>query len=68
MKSSRVQFIAMAGGAIAAVAVLAGIYYGSGRLTRFDTPLAAYAAATVFAAFAMIYRYLMWVQRPATWR
>jgi hypothetical protein len=60
--------IAFAGGLIAALLVLAGIYFGSGKLDRFDRPLAAYAAATVFAAFAIFYRYLMWIQRPPTWR
>jgi hypothetical protein len=65
---SKSQVVAFLGGTLAAVLVLLGIYFGSGRLTRFDTPLAAYAAATVFAAFAMVYRYLMWVQRPPTWR
>lgn len=60
--------IAFIGGTIAAILVLAGIYFGSGKLDRFDRPLAAYAAATVFAAFAICYRYLMWVQRPPTWR
>lgn len=51
-----------------ALLVVAGIYFGSGMLSRFDTPLAAYAAATVFAAFAIAYRYTMWIQRPPTWR
>ncbi len=64
-KSTR---IALIGGTIAAVLVFAGIYFGSGKLDRFDRPLAAYAAATVFAAFAICYRYLMWIQRPPTWR
>jgi hypothetical protein len=63
--STRLAFL---GGTIAALLVLAGIYFGSGRLDRFDRPLAAYAAATVFAAFAIFYRYLMWIQRPPTWR
>lgn len=65
---SRAQVNAFVGGVIAALLVIAGIYFGSGRLERFDTPLAAYAAATVFAAFAIAYRYLMWIQRPPTWR
>lgn len=52
----------------AAAVVLAGIFFGSGALSRFDRPLAAYAAATVFAAFAIAYRYTMWLQRPPTWR
>jgi hypothetical protein len=59
--------IALAAGTFAALLVAAGIYFGSGGLRRFDTPLAAYAAATVFAAFAVVYRYAMWLQRPPTW-
>jgi hypothetical protein len=66
--TTRCQTISFIGGAVAGILVLAAIYLGSGRLTRFDTPLAAYAAATVFAAFGLVYRYLMWVQRPPTWR
>lgn len=62
--TDRTAFIAAA---IAGVAVLAAIYFGSGRLTRFDSPLAAYAAATILAAFAITYRYVSWIQRPATW-
>ncbi len=68
MLISRAQKIGFAGGVICGLLVLAGIFLGSGNLTRFDSPLAAYAAATVFAAFAMAYRYLMWIQRPPTWR
>ncbi len=64
----RSQVVAFIGGLVAALLVMAAIYFGSGRLSRFDAPLAAYAAATVFAAFGLIYRYLMWVQRPPTWR
>lgn len=65
---ARPQALALTGGVLVGLAVLAGIYFGSGRLTRFDSPLAAYAAATVLAGFAFAYRYLMWVQRPPTWR
>ena len=69
MKMSRnPQTIATLFGIIAAALVVAGIYFGSGGLTRFDTPLAAYAAATVIAAFGLVYRYVMWVQRPPTWK
>lgn len=50
-----------------ALLIMGAIYLGSGRLSRFDPPLAAYAAATVFAGFAIAYRYTMWVQRPPTW-
>src|SRR5689334_8845386 len=54
--------------AIVTALVVLGIYFGSGRLERFDPALVAYAAATVFAAFAVTYRYVMWVQRPPTWK
>jgi nitrate reductase gamma subunit len=67
-KGSRTQIVSYTVGILAALVVVAGIYFGSGRLTRFDPPLAAYAAATVFAAFAITYRYAMWIQRPPTWR
>ena len=62
------QTLALFGGTVTAALIFFGIYFGSGRLTRFDSPLAAYAAATVLAGFAFAYRYLMWIQRPATWR
>lgn len=52
----------------AAILVCLAIYFGSGRLTRFDSPLAAYAAATVFSAFAITFRYTAWLQRPPTWQ
>lgn len=68
MTRSRSTAISFAAGSVAAVLVLCAIYFGSGTLSRFDTPLAAYAASTVFAAFAVAYRYAMWVQRPPTWR
>ncbi|MFI5385797.1 MAG: MFS transporter [Fimbriimonadales bacterium] len=64
---TRSKAISWLAGTLAAVLVLGGICLGSGNFSRFDTPLAAYAAATVFAAFAMAYRYAMWVQRPPTW-
>lgn len=66
--AGRTQSIALAAGFAASLSVVGAIYFGSGKLTRFDTPLAAYAAATVFAAFAIAYRYVMWIQRPPTWR
>lgn len=57
----------MGSGLAASGLVCGAVYLGSGGLLRFDTPLAAYAAATVFAAFAIAYRYTMWIQRPPTW-
>jgi len=65
---SRASSIAFGGALFVACLVVLAVYLGSGGLARFDSPLAAYAAATVFAAFAIVYRYLMWLQRPPTWR
>ena len=62
------QKIAFSGAICAALALAGMIYFGSGELTRFDPPLAAYAIATIFAAFGVTYRYAMWIQRPMTWR
>jgi len=67
-RRARPQIVAFAGGTGAAILVLAGIYFGSGAFSRFDAPLAAYAAATVIAAFGLVYRYVMWIQRPPTWK
>lgn len=66
-RPGRAQSISIGTALCTAFLILAGIYFGSGALTRFDTPLAAYAAATVFAGFAIAYRYTMWIQRPPTW-
>jgi nitrate reductase gamma subunit len=66
--TTRTQTIAFTAASAAAILVVGAICMGSGNFSRFDTPLAAYAAATVFAAFAMVYRYTMWIQRPPTWR
>ena len=53
-------------------AVLGGlIVVGSRRLAHFDAALVAYTFATLFATFAVTYRYSMWLQRPPTrmyWR
>ena len=67
MNTPRSVRIAYLAASVAALLVVALIWFGSGRFSRFDPPLSAYAAATVFAAFAVTYRYSMWVQRPPTW-
>jgi len=54
------------GGALVAGLVVIGILLGSRGLKDFDTALVPYAGATVFAAFGLAYRYLMWLQRPPT--
>lgn len=53
----------------AVVAVL--IVVGSRNLAHFDAALVGYTFASLFAVFAITYRYAMWLQRPPTalyWR
>jgi hypothetical protein len=58
--------------AVIATLALAGlIVVGSRRLSHFDAALVGYTFASLFAAFAITYRYAMWLQRPPTavyWR
>jgi hypothetical protein len=52
---------------LAAVALLsAGIVLGSDRLRHYDRVLLTYTFGTLFSAFAVVYRYTVWLQRPAT--
>jgi hypothetical protein len=47
------------------------IVVGSRNLDHFDAALVGYTFATLFAAFGITYRYVMWLQRPPTrlyWR
>jgi hypothetical protein len=53
-------------GLLVAGLVVAGIILGSRFLKDFDTALVPYAGATVFAAFGLGYRYVMWLRRPPT--
>lgn len=48
----------------AALAIL--IVFGSRNLQHFDAALVGYTFATLFATFAIVYRYAMWLQRPPT--
>src|SRR5215469_17877005 len=61
-----------AGWGLVATAVLAGlIVLGSRNLEHFDAALVGYTFATLFAAFGIVYRYAMSLQRPPTrlyWR
>ncbi len=48
-----------------------GIFLGSRNLRHIDAALVGYTFACLFAAFAVAYRYSMWLQRPPTrlyWR
>ena len=42
------------------------VYLGSQRFHGFDGALAGYCFATIFALFGIVYRYVVWLQRPAT--
>jgi hypothetical protein len=58
-------------GLLAALALAVGIVLGSRNLARFDVTLLGYTFATLFAAFGITYRWVMWLQRPPTalyWR
>ena len=53
-------------GALAVVVLLIGVYIGSERLRWFDAALAPYLFGTLLAAFATVYRYVVWLRRPPT--
>lgn len=55
-------------GLFGAMLVIVGIYVGSRKFKDFDVALVPYAAATVFAAFALGQRYAVWIGRPPTAR
>jgi nitrate reductase gamma subunit len=59
-----VRATASVAGFAAAGAVLAAIVLGSRGLRDFDAALVGYATATVFLAFGIVYRYMVWVQSP----
>ena len=45
--------------------VLCGILAGSRSLRDYDPALLTYTFGTLFAAFGVAYRYVVWLQRPA---
>jgi hypothetical protein len=62
---------AAAWGFVSAALLCGLIVVGSRNLDHFDAALVGYTAASIFAAFAIAYRYAMWLQRPPTrlyWR
>jgi hypothetical protein len=54
-------------GLSAALVLILAIYLGSRGFKYFDSALTSYAFASVFAMFAVVYRYAVWAQRPPTW-
>src|SRR5262245_13404385 len=53
---------------VAALLVMAAIWFGSGYLANFDAALVGYATATVFLAFGAVYRYVVWLKSPPAGR
>lgn len=56
------------GGAVAAASVCLMIFFGSHGLKHFDVALTPYAFGIIFTAFAVTYRYVVWLERPPTKR
>src|SRR6476646_9406641 len=68
---SREQLKAGIVGSIVTAILAAAIVLGSRNLRHIDAALVGYTFACLFAAFAIAYRYSMWLQRPPTrlyWR
>ncbi|MEX2100144.1 MAG: MFS transporter [Acidimicrobiia bacterium] len=53
-------------GVLAVLVALAIAVLGSGSLRWFDAALVGYLFGTLFAIFAVVYRYLIWLRRPPT--
>ena len=53
-------------GGIAVALLLVAVYIGSEQLRWFDAALAPYLFGTLLAAFATVYRYVVWLRRPPT--
>jgi nitrate reductase gamma subunit len=53
-------------GTIAVLVLLVFVYIGSEGLRWFDAALAPYLFGTLLAVFAVVYRYVVWLQRPPT--
>ena len=53
---------------LASLALVALIYLGSRGFQEFDSALIGYAVACIFALAAIVYRYVLWITRPPTWR
>lgn len=57
---------AAAWGSLFTVALAILIIVGSRNLAHFDAALVGYTFSVLFATFAIVYRYAMWLQRPPT--
>jgi hypothetical protein len=66
IRLSRDKRIAAIWGGAATALLGALIVLGSRNLNHFDAALVGYTFATLFAAFGITYRYVMWLRRPPT--
>ncbi len=67
----RERWVATAWGFAFTIALAILIIVGSRNLHHFDAALVGYTFSVLFATFAIVYRYAMWLQRPPTriyWR
>jgi hypothetical protein len=53
-------------GVLAVLVAVAIAVLGSGNLRWFDAALVGYLFGTLFAVFAVVYRYVIWLRRPPT--
>ncbi len=60
------RIVALLWGVVFTATLVALIVAGSRNLAHFDAALVGYTFATLFATFAITYRYAMWLQRPPT--
>src|SRR5262245_29412463 len=63
---TREKVKALLWGLLIAGALASLIVLGSRNLREFDAALVGYTFATLFAAFGLTYRYVIWLQRPPT--
>jgi hypothetical protein len=68
MHSGAIDRRAATWGILAVLVAVAIAVLGSGNLRWFDAALVGYLFGTLFAIFAVVYRYLIWLRRPPTAR
>src|SRR5689334_355751 len=66
LKLDRVERKAIFSGVVAAGILTVLILVGSRGLLHFDSALLGYAISAVFAVLGITYRYVIWLNRPAT--
>jgi hypothetical protein len=65
---STLNLRALAIATLATLLLVGAVILGSRNLQNFDAALVPYLFGTLFAFFACVYRYVVWLQRPPTWR